>query len=156
MRKKDAIELGITVVLGILLLIVSFALIHKKKSYQGPRLAGSVPVVFKVKGLPQGHELHRKQVKGIEFFKRFSMVTAVLPLERDPFIAGEAGPHNSKAALVLDGIMWDLKKPTAVIGSNFFNEGDTIDRYKIVKILPTKVVLQDGDSRFELVLNQSI
>ena len=155
MRKKDVIELGVTGLLGLLLLVASFALAHRMKAPQDPTSVGHGAGLKKVlAGLP-GHELRRKQVKGNKFFIRFSAVTAALPLERDPFVAGQTGPQDAKAALSLDGIMWDAKKPTAIIGANFLNEGDMIDRFKVVKIHPTKVVLQDGDSQFELLLNQN-
>ncbi len=158
MRRKDAIELGVTVALGIILLVVSLSLARRPKVRQEPGSPGPLSPatsVARVQGQVQGHKLHPRKVEGDKFMNRFNLVTAVLPLERNPFGVGQEGPQDAKAVLVLDGIMWSAEKPTAIIGSGFYKEGDTIDRFKVVKIHPTKVVLQDGGSEFELRLNQN-
>lgn len=157
MRKKDKIELGITVVLGVVLLVASLLLFQKMKTRQGPRPAVSSPTaktVSRAKGPSHGKILHRKKVDGEKFINRFNLVTAALPLERDPFTAGQAKARDAKAVLPLNGILWDPTNPVAVVGTDFLKEGDSVDRFKIVKIHPTKVVFQDGGTQFEVSLNQ--
>ncbi len=157
MRKKDTIELVITVALGVFLLIISVALYHRtntKRASVPASAAGTVTAVSGAGPLP-GYRLRRMKVSGVGFINRFVMATSVLPLERDPFTAGQSGPQDPKAALSLDGIMWNAEKPTAIIGTAFVNEGDAVGRFKVVKIYPTKVVLREGDSEFELFLKGS-
>lgn len=157
MRKKDLIELWITVVLGILLVIACFVAAHRR---DGPRNKSSTTSPVRAATVkPRGAEvlpdyrLYRKKGVHGKFLDRFVAATATLSLERNPFTAGQDMSSNARASLVLDGIMWDEKKPTVIINAHFLSEGDVFDRFKVVKIHPTKVVLQEGVAEFELALN---
>ncbi|MBU9889164.1 MAG: hypothetical protein KTQ49_04790 [Candidatus Omnitrophica bacterium] len=156
MRKKDMIELGITVMLGVVLLMASVPLIQRARTPPGSQ-RGSVP-----KNVPEGitarqtprHSLQRKPVDGEKFINRFRMVTEALPLERDPFALGGQESRDIRTVLPLNGILWDEASPMAVVGPDLLKEGDVTGRFKVVKIHPTKVVFQDGSSQFEVLWDQ--
>ena len=70
---------------------------------------------------------------------------------RNPFTLKESGGKGGKG-LLLNGIAWDEIKPTAVIDDQIVEVGGEIDGNKVVRIEPARVVLNDGESDFELRL----
>lgn len=53
---------------------------------------------------------------------------------------------------VLSGIMYSPARPQAVINGIVVSEGDTVNGFSVVKILPGKVKIASGDEEFELQL----
>lgn len=77
-----------------------------------------------------------------------------LSLSRCPF-SGKAYAAKDTAAITnlrLTGIVWDDKKPQALINSRVVQEGDSIGDFTVVKISSDKVTLAKGDKYFELKL----
>lgn len=70
---------------------------------------------------------------------------------RNPFTPGGAA---SKTALVLNGIMWDEKKPLAIIGSEVLGVGGKIGEYAVTEIKKDSVILNNGTGDLELRLAQ--
>jgi len=52
----------------------------------------------------------------------------------------------------LRGIIWDVKKPYALIGDTAITEGDAIDGKKVMKINRDSVILKDGQEEVILRL----
>ena len=79
---------------------------------------------------------------------------------RDPFFPSseisEGKERRMKghhiASLVLKGIAWKGKTPTALIGDEIVKEGDTVGEYKVISIQKNRVVLTKDKK--ELILTQ--
>ena len=64
--------------------------------------------------------------------------------KRNPFTKGGIFTSSGNASLYLTGIMWDEKKPQAIVGDEVVKEGDMIENYRIVKINKDNVIIS-GD-----------
>ena len=159
MQNKKAWELGVIVIaMGVLALMV-IPLFHRKeipnRLVPGTASSGAV-----VKGSVAASKLLTETIKEhpIEddtFYERLSQVAGALPVERDPFSFAYAGPVSLRDGLDLTGITWDAQKPAAIINGNFFNVGDEMGQFKVVKIQEDRVVLEDNAGEFELRLKRS-
>ena len=80
------------------------------------------------------------------------------PWGRDPFDARWLGAPRADG-LTLNGIVWDARRPTAIVNGTVMEIGDTIEGYRVIAILPTTVLLrlsaEQPDSPPELVLAAS-
>lgn len=80
-----------------------------------------------------------------------------LPWSRDPFMAqgklAKKGPSRPEA-LALSGIIWDEKKPAAIINDNIVSVGDEIQGKKVIKIEKNKVILQEDGEEYILRLEE--
>lgn len=54
--------------------------------------------------------------------------------------------------LELGGIIWDSKNPKALINNEIVQEGDTIGKYKILKIYENSIKFTDGANEYALEL----
>ncbi len=89
-------------------------------------------------------------------FKRRSF-EKIARAERDPFrykikSKGAAVSHIKLSDIVIKGILWDDKKPSAAISINnektvFVKEGDKINRIKILKIERDKIIIDEYGRR---------
>ena len=76
---------------------------------------------------------------------------------RDPFVAQQALATIIKAVnLTLKGILWDEKRPKAIVNEKTLLEGDTIYGYTVVQIKPRSVVLKTGEKNIELQVFRSV
>jgi len=64
------------------------------------------------------------------------------------YIDGEGG------VVALSGILWDDKTPKAVINGEIVGLGDNINKYSIVNINRSSVVLNDGVKDIEILLEE--
>ena len=70
---------------------------------------------------------------------------------RDPFVPQQALATIIKAVnLTLKGILWDEKRPKAIVNEKTLLEGDTIYGYTVVQIKPRSVILKTGEKNIEL------
>ncbi len=85
--------------------------------------------------------------------KRKAAKTDFVSWGRNPFtsegVSAEAG-----TGLVLNGILWDNKKPLVIINDNVIGIGGKIGENTIVDIKKESVILNSGTGNFELRLNQ--
>jgi hypothetical protein len=75
---------------------------------------------------------------------------------RNPFASSPVashGPVSRRGDFLLNGIMWDEKKPSAIINGDMVMVGDSVGSYKVVDISKDRVILTDGQD--ELVLDIS-
>lgn len=89
---------------------------------------------------------------GIETrIKRRAARTKYSGWRRSPFV-----PKGSRAgsSFGLSGIVWDKKKPKAMIGDAIVNKGDKTGSYTVVDIKKDSVVLNDGTKDIELKLQE--
>lgn len=67
---------------------------------------------------------------------------------RDPFVLVETGAVETGATIVLGGIIWDKKRPKAMINNEIYKVGDKIGNTEIVDIKRNSVVIKvDGKTR---------
>jgi hypothetical protein len=96
--------------------------------------------------IPQDNEKEKVQKKRM-----------ALPWSRDPFVAQgklkKKGP-SAPTTLHLSGIMWDEKKPAAIINDNIVSAGDEVQGKKIIKIEKDKVILQEDGQEYILRLEE--
>lgn len=84
----------------------------------------------------------------------------ILKWKRDPFVL--SGPSHSSGPekpvlptaagpkpavpLRLEGILWDARKPTALINGALVEVGSSVRGWKVVEIRENRVILSDGQS----------
>ena len=156
MRKKIAIEIGIIAVMAVALVFGIVSLIPKKKNE--PKAApGSATANAPAKAITKRPDflapvIKIKTLKDDTFYVKLCRIADALPFERDPFSFSWTGPKSSRDGLNLTGILWDDKKPTAVINDIFYATGDSTDQFTVTGIQEYKVLLKDGQGDFELRL----
>lgn len=136
---KKRIELVVTAVL-VLILILSWAnsiKISKRRKGAAPAKAASAKLAPAEKEAVGASE---QDWQSLEW-------------ARDPFTgrvySGEAsGPID----LQLQGILWDEKKPRALIGGEIVGKGDALGNNVVIKISKDSVLLNDGTNDLELKL----
>lgn len=70
---------------------------------------------------------------------------------RDPFLQQSSIATIVKAVnLTLNGILWDEKRPKAIVNEKTIMEGDTIYGYTVEAIRPKSVILKTGEKNIEL------
>lgn len=73
---------------------------------------------------------------------------------RNPFSQAEAWSSGAQTNLKVSGIVWDEKRPQAVISNRIVGVGDVIEGKKVVAIKPSSVVVKDEVYYFELKLGK--
>ena len=156
MRKKTAFELGAIVIMAVVLFFGVTSLFPKKKNEPVrampiPGAQGPVAALPK-RSLFLSPVIKIKPMKDDKFYVKFCRIADALPLSRDPFSYTGAGPKTSRDDLELTGILWDPKRPTAVINGVFYSVGNSTDQFTVTGIQEDKVLLKDGTGDFELRL----
>ena len=74
---------------------------------------------------------------------------------RDIFVS-KAQPFKSerKIGLKLEGITYNSEVPTGILSGEVIKEGSEIKGFKVIKILPSEVLLSDGDQNYTLSLER--
>lgn len=77
-------------------------------------------------------------------------------IKRNPFLYGSQSNDRLIAAsgFSLKGIIWDSKKPSAVINEQVLGVGDVIGDFKIIQIKQESVILENAGSKLELTMNE--
>lgn len=78
--------------------------------------------------------------------------TKDLAFPRDPFNPAPLVPADGPVQLNLMGIVWDQKKPSAIINNEIVQIGSTIANHIVVDIQENKVIVNDGSSDLELTI----
>ncbi len=58
----------------------------------------------------------------------------------------------AESSFHLLGILWDIKTPQAIINDTIVKVGDVIDGYRVVDVQKNKVILNNANNTFELIL----
>jgi len=78
-----------------------------------------------------------------------------------PFLAERGGPKptvtggttsSGEESLVLKGILWDLKSPSAIVNGHVVSAGERLGRWHVVEIRKDRVILSDGSSTREILV----
>jgi hypothetical protein len=158
MQKKVAFQLGVIGVSLVALVLLSIPLFQRKKGTMRPPASHAVAGPDRNEGAGKrvvlSETIKLGQIKDDKFYDRLSGVAGALPIERDPFSFVFTGPKSSRDGLVLEGILWEDKKPTAIINQTFLNAGDSTGQFSVLKIQEDRVVLKDASGEFELRLKQ--
>lgn len=158
MQKKVAFQLGIIGVALVALVLLGIPLFQRNESAKKPpafpAMVGPSRTEEAEKRIVSTEAIKLGQIKDDKFYERLSGVAGALPIERDPFSFVFTGPKSSRDGLVLEGILGDDKKPTAIINQTFLNVGDSTGQFSVLKIQEDRVVLKDASGEFELRLKQ--
>lgn len=74
---------------------------------------------------------------------------------RDPFMFGTAKDYSEgEAGLVLNGIAWDEKTPSAIINNKVVKAGDEVAGNKVADIQKERVIVTKDGNSYELNLRQ--
>ena len=75
--------------------------------------------------------------------------TKDIDFRRDPFFKSQRGPLSGPS---LEGIIWDSKKPIAIINDEILEVGDQIKGYTVIEIRVEEVILRDDQDQSRLRL----
>lgn len=146
---KNKIQIMVTVVLVVVLILVSINSFNRIKRKLPPK---SSP-----KAMPaETSELQPVSAPAVSEQERQTKYAQVASMEwmRDPFHGKIYLSAKGDIDLKISGILWDEKKPSAIISDKIVNEGDTIGKYTVIKIEKESVILNDGVKNVELVIGK--
>lgn len=84
--------------------------------------------------------------------KDFSLVLEDLK-RKNPFTKDHSEIYKYKftsGTLNLSGVIYDEKRPLAIINGQIVAEGEMVDNKRVIKITPTEVVLKDKEKEYHL------
>ena len=144
-KKQLIITAGLILVLVIAWVNTSKVISNRKKTKQAPQApAESLPAAVSVSN------------KAPITAAKKPLITQKPEVEDDsawgrcPF-SGKIFYGETKALdLKLSGILWDEDNPQAIINDEIWEEGQKVGKFKIIEILPEKVIVSDGTEKFEL------
>ncbi len=142
-RKKIALIL--IIVLAIVFLV--FLMSTLKKVSKKPK---AVPVVERKIALTKHREPTTKGSPAKSRAERAETEEEIASLVwgRDPFVLVETGAVETGAPISLGGIIWDKKRPKAMINNEIYKVGDKIGNIEIVDIKRNSVLIKvDGKIR---------
>lgn len=146
-KKLELVIAGILIVVFVVMLANAFAKVRQK--------AARVPAVQRPDD-GAASPLSRLVAIRTKETKR-AAVARTIPWGRDPFVLEESGPVQASAigSLRLMGITVGQKngKPHAIINDEIVSVGSRIGAFTVVNILPTKVVVTDGEKEYDLGIN---
>ncbi len=139
---KKKIEIIIIIVLVLILVIAwgnTFKFM-KTKMAKKPAAAISLvsPVAFNQPKVEKSKEIESKQEGETEAWSR------------DPFSGKIYFSQEGGSGLNLTGIIWDKKKPQALINDDVCAKGDKVGKYTVIAIEKDRVLLSDGVAQTEL------
>ncbi|MFH1441891.1 MAG: hypothetical protein ABIH18_07640 [Candidatus Omnitrophota bacterium] len=147
---KNKIQIAVTAVLVVVLILVSINSIHRiKKKLSPAKLPAAVPLAVSA---PQ--QAGSAPVVSTQAAQDKYAEIAKLEWIRDPFSDKIYLSTKGEIDLNLSGILWDEKKPSAIISDKVVNEGDTIGKYTVLKINKENVILNDGVQNIDLVIGK--
>lgn len=138
---KKRIEMVITAVLVVVLMLVwanSCRVLKNRAAVKGDQLSAAISSPVSNKFVPtviKDEEAEWRQLLWVR-----------CPFSGKSFSASQ----ESALHLKLDGIVWDVKDPVAMINGRIFKKGNMIGGNKIVDIKSDRVVINDGNKDFEI------
>ena len=69
---------------------------------------------------------------------------------KNPFVFSSGVSQN----FILEGILWDINKPAAIISGEIVGKGDPVGSYVVVDVQQDRVILNDGEKDIELRLEK--
>ena len=168
MKQKEAIQLGITGILVVILLMATVRAMGKRKKHPKPP-PGADAASSSVLPTAAGGSASKKQAaapstpkpaaqSSKEFYAALEKETATMDLARDPFskqsitASTAAMPKGKTSSLQLNGIAWDEQHPTAIINNEITEVGSQVDEYPVVDIKKDRVILSDGERNLILTI----
>lgn len=138
MRKKEIIELSVTVTCGVVLI---FVLANAAKK---PRLRSNLkanPAALVV--MPQAQT--DQKISSKDLYSFLEKQAQSIELKRDPFsTAPLVIEKDTQSGVSLTGILWDKDKPMAIINGNVVEVGQSVGNQTVTQIRQDKVILSDG------------
>lgn len=146
-KKKVAITL---ILLVILLFAVGNAVKSAKKRSPGFKSTPSTAVV------PVNNSSGAFTVSdNVARFQKLIEESKKIKFGRDPFVrSSEASLEKDSSEIILSGIIWDEKIPKAIINGKIAGVGSRVKNNIVVEIKQNSVILNDGESNFELILKK--
>lgn len=107
-------------------------------------------------GINQGPQSQLTETEELQRLKNrekdFSLVLEDLK-QKNPFTKDHSKIYKYKFApgtLNLSGVIYDEKRPLAIINGQIVAEGEIVDNKRVVKITPNTVVLKDNEKEYSL------
>lgn len=140
--RTEIIVTSILIVVFFAIAINSISAVRSKRSKRRP-VAISPNLLQEIRHQDLGHTIEAVMRK------KEDLVRDEFPSwGRDPFQEADI----SLSQLGLQGIMWDIENPKAIISNRIVEVGDSVGDNTIIEIKRDRVVLTDGVSTFELRL----
>ncbi len=133
---KEKSQLVITAILGVVLILVSVRTYVQMQSKKIKR-SGAGAVTVQAVSMDQA----------VPLYVILAEEAGQISIERDPF---SPVPKAPASGIVLNGILWDENKPTAIINNEIVQAGQSVNGKVIVEIQKDKVILKDGSRNIEL------
>ena len=144
-RKKEIIEFGITGVLVLLLLFLSVSAARRLSKAKKPQ---------RVKQM-QSEKVQiadNSKVTQETVYATFEKEGRSFELVRDPFTGIFIGSPKNTTAATLNGILWGKGEAFAIINGNIVKRGEQVGSKTVIEIRQDRVVLSDGSTSTELLL----
>ena len=142
----------------------------KKSQQQLAMLVGLVVVMVVIYAKPFGHRMrsaaHQVVAEAVQSPSAASTSRSSAPMpgrqaqrehavtltwRRDPFTRG--GSAAGVRGLTLSGILWDPKKPIAILNDQMVSVGDDVEDYQVLEIRSDRVLLSDGTETIQLLVS---
>jgi len=150
MQKKETIELGITVFL-IIVMVLLFGNAAKK-----PRPRHVAKVVSNAENLQTllPDQLDQ-ETSSKDLYNFLEKQIPLIELKRDPFnLASIIIEKDKQSGLVLSGILWDKNRPMAIIEGEVIEKGERIGNKTVIEIKQDRVIFSDGEVLSEIKLQR--
>lgn len=135
---RESFKISFTILLIVMFLVCGCQKPREKK-----------PVATKEIKTVEKNTIDKEAVEKVKERERFVALINKLD-QRNPFSRDHAGIYKlriSNGSLQLGGILYDEKKPMAIINNQIVGEGDTIDDKEVIEITPEEVILKDKEER---------
>jgi hypothetical protein len=153
--KSEPVKVYLIIVLGFVLCLVSYLRFFHKGSTTGTGAGSPTPPAttqsIAAPVAPQQRavqELQQQEFAGGVVRDIFEPGRSAATVDARLKAPDDSQPHEM--TLVLNGLVYSVNNPIAVINGQFFRRGDQVGGYKIVRIGPKEVVVRDEDR--EIVL----
>lgn len=139
---KKKLEIIITIGLG-LILVIAWVNTFKFMKVKMPKKSTAVIAIVSpvMPSLPQAEKPKEAESKSEGQADAWS---------RDPFSGKIYFSQEGGSGLSLTGIIWDKKKPQALINDEVCAKGDKVGKYTVITIEKNGVILSDGVAQTEL------
>lgn len=144
-RKKEIIEFGITGILVVFLLFLSVSAARRISKAKKPQRAKQLQS-------EKAQTAEKLNVTQETLYAALEKEGRSFELVRDPFTGIFIGSPKNVTEATLNGILWGKEEAFAIINGNIVKRGEQVGPKTVVEIRQDRVVLSDGSTSTELLL----
>ena len=158
LSKRSIIEIAITSVMVVIFIFILFNSIRTIIRNRSSKVSNSYISADAFKEIVKRDVMDAAGVKSpkeIDKYKDAMEKEDAINWGRDPFSKQNVMDHSTVAIsdLKLEGILWHSEKaPHAIINGEIVSKGDKIGDATVLEIQKEKVILTDGETKYELSL----